>query len=466
MQDLQEMKSETDMRSPAVAGRFYPSDPGPLMRQVEECLSRGHAGWRPPGSVPRAVISPHAGYAFSGWLTGAAWRATARGRPETIVILSPSHRHAFQGVALPSQAGFAMPGFEVSVDRDAAKSLIEAGLAHIEDAAHDQEHGIETQLPFMHRLHPGAKVVPLVIGRVDPGRVPAIVDHLNKRLQRPPTFVLSSDLSHFLSRDAAGSHDLETAKLIETGKPVALTPAHACGAQAVAGFLSSRTGQGMRVQRLAMANSAEVTGDDDRTVGYGAWAFFDTTDEIIVPKLREELLSAARKSLESRLKRGKTPEVRDGSFAQALRGHGAAFVTLQKQGRLRGCIGSLAAHQPLIRDVVENSVKSGFHDPRFKPVESAEIEELSIKIAVLSPSAPMSFGDEKEFLNQLVPGRDGLIISDQGKRGVFLPMVWESLPEPKAFLEGLKVKAGLPKGHWSETVKIERFCAESFAEER
>jgi AmmeMemoRadiSam system protein A len=138
---------------------------------------------------------------------------------------------------------------------------------------------------------------------------------------------------------------------------------------------------------------------------------------------------------------------------------------VQKEGRLRGCIGSLTAHQPLIRDVVENTVKSGFNDPRFQPLQAGEITDVRLKIAVLSPSAPMQFDSETALLDQIVPERDGLILSDQGKRGVFLPMVWDSLPTPEAFLNGLKVKAGLPRDHWSDTVQIRRFCAESFAEQ-
>ncbi|WP_135503943.1 AmmeMemoRadiSam system protein B [Roseovarius aestuariivivens] len=460
------MENETDttLRYPATAGKFFPGEPDALSQEAEACITKGRAGWRPEGSVPRAVISAHAGYAFSGWLSGTSWRATARGRPESVVVLSPSHRHAFDGIALPSQRGYAMPGFELRIDRGATNSLVMEELAKIEDAAHDQEHGIETQLAFLHRLHPEARIVPLVIGQSTPAQVAAVIDHLAARDGTPPLFILSSDLSHFLPLDKARDHDAETAKLIETAQTGRLTGAHACGAMAIKGFFASRYGQGCKVQRLAMANSADVTGDTNRTVGYGAWAAFGPADDMIVPQHRDVLLGVARKALISRAKKGKPPQIETSSFAPALHGFGASFVTLQQDERLRGCIGSLTAHQPLIADVVENTVKSGFQDPRFKPITAAEIPDLRIKIAVLSPSAPMTFGDEKSLLDQLVAGRDGLILSDGGKRGVFLPMVWESLPTADQFLTGLKVKAGLPKDHWSDTVEIRRFCAESFAE--
>ena len=124
----------------------------------------------------------------------------------------------------------------------------------------------------------------------------------------------------------------------------------------------------------------------------------------------------------------------------------------------------MSAHQPLVRDVVDNTVKAGFADPRFKPVDPAELDALRLKIAVLSPAARLDFEDEETLIAQLTPDRDGLILSDGTKRGVFLPMVWESLPDAAEFLAGLKVKAGLARDHWSETLQVHRFCAESFAE--
>ncbi|MGK7651414.1 AmmeMemoRadiSam system protein A [Roseovarius sp. B08] len=355
-----------------------------------------------------------------------------------------------------------MPGFDVMIDRPAANSLVQAGLAHVEDAAHDHEHGIETQLAFLHRLHPRAKVVPLVIGNAPQDQVSAAIDHLSALDQ--PLFVLSSDLSHFLTRDAADAKDAETAKLLETSRGTTLTSRHACGAGGIAGFIASDAGAGLRLARLAMASSADVTGDTSRTVGYGAWALFDTTGEIIIPRHREMLLKAARQTLDSFTKRGKPPKLDETSFPQALRGHAASFITLQQDGRLRGCIGSLTAHQPLAGDVCENTVKAASADPRFRPVTAEEVPGLRLKIAVLSPSAPMTFSGEADLLSRLTPHRDGLILRDGAKRGVFLPMVWESLPDPAAFLTALKVKAGLPKDHWSDTLEIHRFCAESFVE--
>ncbi len=172
----------------------------------------------------------------------------------------------------------------------------------------------------------------------------------------------------------------------------------------------------------------------------------------------------ARAALTSRTRRGREPVIDETSFASRLRSHGAAFVTLTKDAALRGCIGSLKAHQPLVADVAANAIKAGHSDPRFSPVTLAELEAVTLKIAVLGPPARMRFSSQEDLLSQLRPGEDGLILADGARRGTFLPMVWESLPEPGDFWRHLKRKAGLREDHWSDTLTVERYRAESFSE--
>ncbi len=459
MRDL----NENTRRRPAVAGMFYPGDAKALAETVADCLARGEAGARAGATPARAIISPHAGYVYSGWLAGAAFRST-EGRPvRHAVVLSPSHRHAFEGIALPSGSAYAMPGFDVAINTGARDALVAQGLAHVEDEAHDREHGVETQLPFLHAVHPEADVVPLVIGRASDAQVAAVIDFLTDALDGP-LFVLSSDLSHFLTQDRALAHDAQTARLIETGDWPALTGSHACGAAGIRGYLASGAGQGTRPVRLAMATSADASGDTSRVVGYGAWAFHGADDDAVATDDRATLLKTARAALTARTTRGTDPRIRQESFAPALRSHGAAFVTLTQAGRLRGCIGSLMAHRPLVEDVAQNAINAGHADPRFAAVTAGELDSLRLKIAVLGPAAPMRFDSEEDLLAQLRPGEDGLILSDRGRRGTFLPMVWDSLPDPAAFLTALKQKAGLARDHWSATLEVHRYRAESFAE--
>jgi len=142
----------------------------------------------------------------------------------------------------------------------------------------------------------------------------------------------------------------------------------------------------------------------------------------------------------------------------------ATFVTLEKQGALRGCIGSLTAVRPLVEDIVHNAYAAAFMDPRFPPVDQSELEALEIHLSVLSPSEPMQVASEADLIAQLHPGIDGLIIEDGGRRATFLPSVWESLPQPELFLRHLKQKAGLAPDHWSDRFKAYRYTTETIEE--
>ncbi len=142
---------------------------------------------------------------------------------------------------------------------------------------------------------------------------------------------------------------------------------------------------------------------------------------------------------------------------------GACFVTLKREGKLRGCIGTSEAHRALILDVAENAFRAAFKDPRFPVLTADELDGLELSISVLSPKSPMTFSSEDDFLGQLRPGIDGLIIEDKSRRALFLPSVWAGLPDVKNFVEHLKAKAGLPKAHWSANFKAWRFLAEEIS---
>ena len=139
-------------------------------------------------------------------------------------------------------------------------------------------------------------------------------------------------------------------------------------------------------------------------------------------------------------------------------------MTLKKNGQLRGCIGSLEAHRPLIKDVAENAFSAAFRDPRFTPLTPEEYTNIELSISVLTPAEPMQFQSEKDLINQLQPGVDGLVLEEQGKRGTFLPAVWSALPKPTDFLRALKQKAGLPADYWSDTLQISRYRTEAFTD--
>lgn len=177
---------------------------------------------------------------------------------------------------------------------------------------------------------------------------------------------------------------------------------------------------------------------------------------------RASLRAVAAASIRHGLDRGSPLSVDAREHSAALRAPGASFVTLHRQGDLRGCIGSLEAQRPLVVDVAENAYAAAFRDPRFAPLRAEELADLQLHISVLSAPAPLEFRDEADLLRQLRPGVDGLILTADGHRGTFLPSVWESLPRPEQFLAQLKRKAGLPADFWSPALRVQRYTTEAF----
>ncbi len=175
----------------------------------------------------------------------------------------------------------------------------------------------------------------------------------------------------------------------------------------------------------------------------------------------ERLLELARESIQHGLTEQGPLEPAINDYPQELREPGAAFVTLRIHGQLRGCIGSLEAHRPLVEDVADNAYAAAFRDPRFPQLTEREMPELDISISILSKPEPMSFESEQDLVAQLQPGIDGLILQSAGRRGTYLPSVWESLPQPAEFFNSLKTKAGLPSDHWADDVKVWRYHTES-----
>lgn len=169
------------------------------------------------------------------------------------------------------------------------------------------------------------------------------------------------------------------------------------------------------------------------------------------------LLRLVGQTIDHGIAEGVPPKVELESFPETLCDQRATFVTLEKDGRLRGCIGTLQAHRPLVVDLVENAFRAAFRDPRFSPVTRDERPALTLSISLLSDPAPMRFTDEADLKAQLVPGDDGLIIQDGGKRSTFLPQVWDQLPDADQFLGRLKQKAGMAPDHWSDSFQAWRY---------
>lgn len=177
---------------------------------------------------------------------------------------------------------------------------------------------------------------------------------------------------------------------------------------------------------------------------------------------RRVLRSIARESIRTGLEEGGPLDPNPEDFSTPLQELGAAFVTLKILGELRGCVGSFEARLPLVQDVARNAYAAAFRDHRFLPVSDEEFPELDLHVSLLTPLEPFPVESREDLLERIRPGSDGLLLDDPPHRAIFLPQVWESLPEPEGFLEELLLKAGLSRNHWSDSIRFFRYRVEEF----
>lgn len=426
------------IRPAAVAGTFYPADPAALQREVEELLG-GVDSLEVRFGHPKVLVVPHAGYLYSGATAAHAYDelANARGVIRRVVLLGPVHRVAVRGLALPGVDAFATPLGRIWVDAEALEAL--AGLAQVVTSvpAHAMEHALEVQLPFLQRQLGDFSLVPLAVGSATEAEVGEVLERL---WGGPETLiVISTDLSHYHAYDDAKRIDEDTLARIARLEP-GLNHQQACGATPLNGLLALARRKTLSIRRLAACNSGDGAGSRDRVVGYAAFALEDAAT-VSRDAAGRVLVGLARASIAHALGSGAAP---DAVAAVWLTRPGASFVTLTEEGRLRGCIGSLAPQRPLGADVIANAQGAAFRDPRFSPLTAADWPRVQTEVSMLSAAKPIRFGDEDELLAAVTPFEDGLILEAEGRRGTFLPQVWEQIPDKRQFLAHLRQKAGLP----------------------
>ena len=448
-------------REPAVAGAFYPAEPEVLHKQLTELLDKAED----PGDPPKAIIVPHAGYVYSGELAAKAYASLqgVREKIKTVVLLGPAHRVYFRGIAAPAADEFKTPLGTVPIAQNTIERVLEK-FPYVQrlPQSHRDEHSLEVQLPFLQEVLDDFRLIPLVVGDSRPDQVDKVIDFLWG--DESTLIVISSDLSHFHDYATAQAMDNKTAAAIESLQVHELNGQRACGFLPVSGMLLAARRRQMHPERIGLCNSGDTAGDKERVVGYGAWCFQanDVQSQTLSEEQKQWLKELAMASIRHGLETGSPLTVdnfvNESPVDMALPDyHAAAFVTLKKGGDLRGCIGSLSAYRPLHIDIAENAFAAAFRDHRFNPVNESEIDEIEISISVLTAPELIVFTSESDLISQLRPGVDGLILTDAGNRGTFLPSVWENYPQPESFFTHLKMKAGLPADHWSGTIKLERY---------
>jgi hypothetical protein len=445
------------VRPAAVAGMFYPGDPKALAAELDDMLG-SVANLAPRLGFPKALIVPHAGYIYSGPVAAHAYDelAGARGVVRRVVLLGPVHRVAVRGVAAPSAESFATPLGRVRIDREALQALRDLPQVVTSDRAHALEHSLEVQLPFLQRQLGEFRLVPFAVGDATVDEVAQVIERLWGGEET--LIVISTDLSHYRSYEGARAIDAATLARI-AARAVDLNHDEACGATPLNGFLSVARRRALPVRLLAACNSGDTAGGKDRVVGYSAFAAREG-GEVSPDAAGDTLLAIARGAIEGAFS-GTQPE----QYSQPwLKQAGATFVTLTRDGRLRGCIGSLSPARPLREDVAENARAAAFRDPRFPAMTREEWSRCKVEVSLLGAPKPLRFADEADLLAQVVAGEDGLILEAEGKRGTFLPQVWESIPDKRSFLRELVKKAGLPPDTRLARCKVSRYRVAKFRE--
>lgn len=459
-------------RPAAVAGVFYPADPVRLARLVDSEIA--DVDVTPGEAAPVAIVAPHAGYRYSGPVAASAYRRIVplRSVVRRVVLFGPAHRAYVRGFAVPSADMFETPLGPVEVDRETVDRLATLPAVSMDDFAHADEHSLEVHLPFLQRVLDDFGLVPVLVGDASDDEVAAVLD---AAWADPETLVVvSTDLSHYLDYRSACTRDRRTAEAVCALEGASVGDRDACGAHPLRGLLRVARERGLGVALVDLRNSGDTAGPHDRVVGYGAFVLTPaataagTAGGVAASAVPEDgddtavLCGIAAEAVARGLK-GERWQPDPDRYPARLRRRGRTFVTLERDGNLLGCVGSLSPRAPLVADVARNAYAAAFEDPRLPSVTEDDFDEMSIKVSELGGFEPLEADSLGELESALRPGVDGLVVSHPHGRATFLPSVWSALPEPADFIAALWRKAGLPRGLWSTDLTFERYTAVEYS---
>jgi len=452
------------VRQAGVAGAFYPADPAALTAMIDGFLAKAETP-KIDGQI-FAVVSPHAGYQYSGPVAAYTYAALKGRKFKRVVVIAPSHYEAFSYSSVYDGDAYDTPLGMVKVDKEFARKLVSMDRSiqfsergHAPTAA-GAEHALEVQLPWLQRVIGEFELVPVVMGDQSYESSRALGVALAKLIHGDPEtlIVASSDLSHYLTYDEATQMDLKTLRALEDWDYLSMSRNfemrvwEACGgAPIVAAMIASERMGATQAKVLKYANSGDTTGDKSRVVGYGSAVFVKMagTEAVEAPftlsaKDKAYLLNLAQQSVEYAVKNGRKldPPV---PASEAMKQERGAFVTLTESGELRGCIGYTSAAMPLYLTVRDTAAYAALRDTRFTPVTVAELSRLEYEVSVLSPMRRVL------DVQQIKVGKHGLLMKNGRYEGLLLPQVaTEQGWDRHTLLEETCHKAGMNTNCWKD----------------
>jgi len=471
----------------SLAGRWYPGDRAELERAIRGYLE-GADGERI--EHVQALILPHAGYQYSGPTAAFGIRQIAGRAYRRVVVLGPSHRVAMENVAsLPEATRLRTPLGEVPFDLEFLDALRRHPMFQDIPQAIEGEHSVEIEVPLLQEALGEFRLVPIVVGQLDADAARRMARILRGLVDRDTLVVASSDFTHYgrnfgytpfreeipenlRKLDLAAFEKIREKNVEGFLDFVAETGATICGRSPISVLLAMLPEES-KAHVLRYDTSGALTHDFSSSVSYlavafeGAWTPADpaspaSTEPPLDGEDHARLLRLARRTIELALDTYRVPEVEETGIEltpgmKAIRG---AFVTLEENGELRGCIGDIIPQRPLYRSVMINAIHAALNDRRFRPVTAEELPKLHIEISALTPQVPVASAEE------IVVGKHGVVLSKDGHRAVFLPQV---APEQgwsrEEMLAHLARKAGLRADAWRDGAAFTVFEAEVFGEE-
>jgi len=435
----------TTDRQPIAAGRFYSADKETLIKDISQLFESCKKS--PEYSTVRAIISPHAGYVYSGKIAAAAFSAISENAVyKNIFVIGSSHIMSFDGASVYNSGDYITPLGKVIVNREIANKLIsENKVFNFPTSAHIQEHSIEVQLPFIqYYFKEKPKIVPIIIGTDNENTVKKIAEALRPWFTTENLFIISSDFSHYPPYKEAIECDNSTALGIASGNPqtflntlkknsekqIPNLATSMCGWTSGLTFLYlAEKNNKLDIKLIDYCNSGDSPyGAKDRVVGYHAIAMIEKIQKAesknysdmefsFTRKEKEQLFTIARNSIRSKLYNTKWTGLDEKTIPEKFKKQLGAFVTLKINGILRGCIGRFISSDPLYEVVKASSLSSAFEDPRFSPLTKEEFEKTDIEITVLGPLKKI------DNIKEIVLGKHGIYIKKDFRSGTMLPQV-------------------------------------------
>ncbi|MFA5142704.1 MAG: AmmeMemoRadiSam system protein B [Candidatus Omnitrophota bacterium] len=465
--------SAADVKTADLAGTWYPRDKTELT-----ALLQGYLDSADPQKIDGevfAIISPHAGYQFSGPVAAYGYKAVRDKGVKTVIVIGFSHKKRFDGISVYAGGAWRTPLGDIAIDEAFANELISKNKRiSFNPGLFEGENSVEMQIPFIQLALKGARIVPVAFGTQEYSDAEILAGALASLLKdrRDCLIVASTDLSHYHPYDRALRIDNELISILQKMRPRDLYDGalagrcELCGSMPVVATLAAAQKAGFdRIEILKYANSGDTSGDRSKVVGYLSAAIYKGQAQkkegaaMFNESQKKKLLQIARESLTAYVNGGKRKvfSETDPLLNQDL----GAFVTLHEKGELRGCIGSISGHGPLYQTVAGMAIEAATGDPRFPVLSKEEIDKVDIEISVLTPLQKVSgYADVK------IPG-NGVLIRRGTRSGVFLPQVAaETGWNRDEFLSYLCAhKAGLPQDAWKDPdTEIYIFSAEVFGE--